>query len=157
MSESATVTARLIARLEQAQIAFTRREHAPVFTSAEAAAVRGASLSSGAKALVCKVDQRFVMFVLPADRKLASKRARAALGAKSVRFADREELKTLTGLEPGSVPPFGSLFALATYCDERLSQEPTINFNAGDHSVSIAMSAADYLALEQPQVGDFAE
>jgi hypothetical protein len=37
-------------------------------------------LASGAKALVCKADDRFVMIVLPADRKLASKAVRKSEG-----------------------------------------------------------------------------
>src|SRR5439155_15551596 len=108
--------------------------HAAVFTSEEAAAVRGTSLASGAKALICKADEQFLMIVLPADRKLASKLVRKASGAKSLRFASREEVEHLTNLSPGSIPPFGSLFNLPTWCDERLSEQARINFNAGDHT-----------------------
>src|SRR5438552_15781732 len=131
--------------------------HAPVFTSDEAALIRGTPLASGAKALICKADDRFLMIVLPADRKLASKLVRKAAGAKSLRFASREEVEQITGLSPGSIPPFGSLFNLATWCDERLSQQPRINFNAGDHSISISMAYTDYLTVEQPKLGLFAE
>jgi Ala-tRNA(Pro) deacylase len=147
----------LIDRLSSAGIEFRRLDHAPVFTSAEAATVRGAPLASGAKALVCKADSQFLMFVLPADRKLASKSVRAARGWKSLRFADKDELRSLTGLEPGAVPPLGSLFGLQTLCDRRLADQPTINFNAGDHSISISMTYDDYVRVEQPEVGDFAE
>src|SRR5665811_2069959 len=102
MSEpSGSVFERLAARLRAAGVEFDVREHEPVFTSAAAAAVRGASLASGAKALVCKADEQFVMFVLPADRRLASKQVRADRRWRSLRFATREELRTLTGLEPG--------------------------------------------------------
>ncbi|HUE72728.1 MAG TPA: YbaK/EbsC family protein [Pirellulaceae bacterium] len=138
-------------------IALDVRHHAPVYTSEEAAQVRGTSLASGAKALVCKADERFVMIVLPADRKLASKLARKTLGIKSLRFASREEVEQLTGLTPGSIPPFGSLFGLPTWCDEKLAAQERINFNAGDHSISISMTFADYITAEQPQMGSFAE
>ena len=130
--------------------------HEPVFTSEAAAAIRGTPLASGAKALVCKADDRFLMIVLPADRKLSSKAVRK-VGIKSLRFASREEVEQLTGLAPGSIPPFGSLFDLETWCDERLSEQPTINFNAGDHAISISMAYADYLTFEQPRLGIFAE
>ena len=131
--------------------------HAPVFTSEEAAAVRGTPLASGAKALICKADERFVMIVLPADRKLASKEVRKAAGIKSLRFASREEVEQITGLAPGSIPPFGSLFNLPTWCDERLADQPRINFNAGDHAISISMSYSDYAAAEQPTLGRYAD
>jgi Ala-tRNA(Pro) deacylase len=137
--------------------AFEVLRHAPVYTSEEAAAVRGTPLASGAKALVCKADERFVMIVLPADRKLASKVVRKAAGVKSLRFAGREEVEQLTGLQPGSIPPFGSLFHLETWCEERLAEQTRINFNAGDHSISISMTYDDYVAAEQPRLGQFAE
>ena len=60
-----------------------------------------------------------------------------------------------TGLQPGSIPPFGSLFDLPTWCDEVLSEQSVINFNAGDHAVSINMSYADYVSVEQPKLGRF--
>jgi Ala-tRNA(Pro) deacylase len=138
-------------------ITFEVLRHAPVFTSEQAAAVRGTPLASGAKALICKADERFVMIVLPADRKLASKAVRKNQNVKSLRFASREEVEQLTGLAPGSIPPFGSLFGLPTWCDERLGEHPRINFNAGDHSLSISMTHADYVQAEQPALGLFAE
>ncbi|HVX63153.1 MAG TPA: YbaK/EbsC family protein [Pirellulales bacterium] len=138
-------------------VVYQTLRHAPVFTSAEAAAVRGAPLASGAKALICKADGEFVFFVLPADRKLASKAVRSARGWKSFRFADRDEVLQLTGLTPGSIPPFGSLFGLKTLCDRRLGGSPIINFNAGDHAISVGMRYEDYLKAEQPELGLFAE
>ena len=154
---SASTFERLERWLLDRGIAFDVSRHEPVFTSEEAAKVRGTPLGSGAKALVCKADEQFVMIVLPADRKLASKATRQAAGIKSLRFATREEVEQLTGLAPGSIPPFGSLFGLATWCDERLSEHERINFNASDHAISISMTYADYLAAEQPRLGRFTE
>src|SRR4029078_892867 len=154
---SKSVFERLEELLRGKGIAFEVLLHAPVFTSEEAAAVRGTPLASGAKALICKADEQFLMIVLPADRKLASKLVRKAANAKSLRFAAREEVEQLTALVPGSIPPFGSLFSLPTWCDERLSEQPRINFNAGDNAISISMAYTDYLMAEQPRLGAFAE
>jgi Ala-tRNA(Pro) deacylase len=153
---SSTVFERLQAKLTAAGIAFDVSHHEPVFTSEEAARVRGATLASGAKALVCKIDDQFVMIVLPADCKLDGKRVRKSAGVKSLRFASAEEVDQLTGLKPGSIPPFGSLFSLPTWCDQRLKEQTRINFNAGDHAISINMSLADYERVESPRPGDFA-
>ena len=141
---------RLREHLERAGVPFTVLHHEPVFTSEQAAAVRGTPLSSGAKALVMKAGDNFVMLVLPADRKLDSRKARSGLAVKALRFASKEEVESLTGLQPGSIPPFGSLFGLPTYCEPALAENPSINFNAGDHAISIQMSYADYLAVEKP-------
>jgi Ala-tRNA(Pro) deacylase len=150
-----TVFDRLRAFLDPTGVTYAVTHHDPVFTSEQAAAIRGTSLASGAKALVCKADDHFLMIVLPADRKLDSKATRTTLGVKSLRFATREEVESLTSLTPGSIPPFGSLFSLPTYCDEALAREPHINFNAGDHSISLSMAFADYALAESPRMGGF--
>jgi Ala-tRNA(Pro) deacylase len=147
---AATVFDRLEALLHHQAVEFTVLRHEPVFTSEQAAAVRGTPLSSGAKALVLKAGDGFVLAVLPADRKLDSKKARDALKVKGLRFASKEEVMQLTGLEPGSIPPFGSLFGLKTYCEPALAENPSINFNAGDHSVSVQMPYLEYVRVESP-------
>jgi Ala-tRNA(Pro) deacylase len=154
MSES--VFLRLEGLLKERGIDFAVLRHQRVFTSEEAAAVRGVALSTGAKALICKADAGFVMFVIPADRKLDSKKVRQTLRIHGLRFASGEELSDLTGLPPGAVPPFGSFFGLPTYCDTRLGENERINFNAGDNSISVSLRYEDYLKVENPNVGAFA-
>ena len=156
-SMTSTVYDRLIAFLESKQIPHTVLHHEPVFTSEESARVRGTTLASGAKALVCKGDDQFLMVVMPADRRLSSKRVRQALKIRSLRFGTAEEVLEKTGLRPGSIPPFGSLFEMPTLCDRNLQDQPQINFNAGDHAISIAMSILDYQRAENPQFGEFTE
>ena len=150
------VFTKLADRLQRAGVDFEVTRHAPVYTSAEAAAVRGVDLHSGAKALIVKAGDRFVMIVLPADLALSGKAGKKALACKSTRFANQDDVRQITGLKPGSIPPLGSLFDLETYCDDRLADNPRINFNAGAHTVSIGMSYADYQAVERPHLGRFA-
>jgi Ala-tRNA(Pro) deacylase len=152
---SDSVFQRIEKLLEGHGVEFDVLRHKPVYTSEEAAAIRGTPLASGAKALVCKAEADFVMFVLPADRKLDSKAVRRSRGWRKLRFAGREEVVELTGLEPGSIPPFGSLFDLPTLCDERLGENETINFNAGDHTISVSMRYEDYVRVESPELGVF--
>ena len=97
------------------------------------------------------------MFVIPADLKLASRAVRRTLGWRKLRFANRQEVLDMTALEPGSIPPFGSLFNLPTYCDTRLSANEIINFNAGDHRISVSMRYEDFLEVERPELGTFGE
>ncbi len=149
---SLTVLQQIEHRLNEQGIVYDVLRHEPVYTSAEAAAVRGAPLCSGAKALICKCDATMAMFVLPADLRLASKQIRREKNYRKLRFATPEEVWDLTQLKPGSIPPFGSLFELPTFCDGALSENNRINFNAGDHSVSISMLYADYLKVEHPEI-----
>jgi len=154
---SASVFEQIETLLKQHGIEFQVLRHEPVFTSEEAARVRGTPLASGAKALVVKGEAGFVMFVVPAGRKLDSHAVRRTKGWKKMRFATWEEVLELTGLTPGSISPFGSLFGLHTHCDERLGENETINFNAGDHSISVSMRYADYVQVEKPELEMFAE
>ncbi len=147
-----SVFERVEALLKEHGIAYKVLRHEPVYTSEEAARVRGTPLSSGAKALICKGDQTLVMFVVPADRKLDSGGIRRAKGWRKLRFATPEEVLELTGLTPGSIPPFGSLFGLPTLCDHRLAENEIINYHAGDHSVSVSMRYEDYVRAERPEL-----
>jgi Ala-tRNA(Pro) deacylase len=152
-----SVFPRVESHLNKAGVPYEVLHHEPVLTSEEAARVRGVELASGAKALICKADEQFLMFVLPADRRLDSKGVRRGLGFRRLRFANKEEVLKLTGLAPGSIPPFGSLFGLKTLCDDRLGENERINFNAGDHRISVSMLYADYLRVESPELGTWAE
>jgi prolyl-tRNA editing enzyme YbaK/EbsC (Cys-tRNA(Pro) deacylase) len=108
----------------------------------------------GKRALIHFMD--FVMFVVPADRKFDSHAVRRAKVLKKLRFATREEVWALTGLTPGSIPPFDSLFGLPTLCDRRPGENEVINFNAGDHGISVSMRYSGFVQVEKPGLGLFA-
>jgi len=44
------------------------------------------------------------------------------------------------------------LFGLATFCDPRLGENESINFNAGSHADSIQMIYAAYVGYESPHM-----
>src|ERR1017187_3270787 len=105
----------------------------------------------GGKALLIKVDDTFRLFVLSADRKLDSAAIRQYFGAKKTRFATPEELMELTGLAPGSVPPFGEpILPFRLYVDQSVFENDRIAFNAGSLTDSIVMPVEDYRRLANP-------
>jgi prolyl-tRNA editing enzyme YbaK/EbsC (Cys-tRNA(Pro) deacylase) len=139
--------------LTEAGAPFTEKEHPPTHTSQESAAARGEPLEVGAKALLLKTDDVFRLFVLPADRKLDSAALKRELKVKKTRFATPEELRELTGLVPGSVPPFGPpVLPFELFADSAVgTASGRIAFNAGSLTVSIIMSAADWEAIARPK------
>lgn len=145
--------------LAERRIAFEEQEHPPTYTSAESAAARGEELGVGAKALLLKTDEVFRLFVLPADRKLDSAAIKRELRVKKTRFASAGELHEMTGLVPGSVPPFGSpVLPFELYADSMLgTTHGRIAFNAGSLTHSIIMSAADWEAVARPTRFSFAQ
>ena len=131
---------------------FREVHHPPTRTSEESAAARGEPLHIGGKALLMKGDdEQFRLFVLPADEKLDSQAIRQTLGLKKTRFASAEELLALTGLVPGSVPPFGRpILPFDLFVDQGIADNDRIAFNAGSLTDSIILSTVDYLRAAQP-------
>lgn len=142
--------------LKDHNIEFKYFKHEPTPTSEIASKVRGVPLSSGAKAMILKYKGKFCMCVLRADTKINFKSMKNILGASSVNFATADEVKKVTNCIPGGVPPFGNLFNIPVYCDKRLLENETINFNAGTQTQSISMKAEDWQKAVNPIVEDFA-
>ncbi len=154
-SEPAAVHTRLVELLRADGADFRLTHHGAVTTSADAAAVRGAELRSGAKAMLVKGKSGFVLAVLAADRKVDWKLLAPLVGGKGARFANDDELHEATGLTKGAVPPFGRLFGLRTIYDRSLLEVETVNFNAGTHTDSIAMARADMIRVGGGELESF--
>lgn len=138
--------------LTGAGIGFREVHHEPTLTSEDSAQARGEEMRIGGKALVMRADDRYLLFVLPADRKADSGAIRRELQIRKLRFASREELLEQTGLVPGSVPPFGSpILPFPLYVESGIAANEKIAFNAGSLTDSIIMSVADYLRIAQPE------
>ncbi|MEX0677587.1 MAG: YbaK/EbsC family protein [Pirellulales bacterium] len=145
------------ALLGAAGVSFVEKHHEPTHTSEESARARGEPLRIGAKALVIKTDGVYRLFVLPADRKVDSQAIKRHLGVKKLRFADAAELLELTGLVPGSVPPFGPpVLKLPLVADPALLENDKVAFNAGSLTTSIIMASADYKQVSAAQWLSFA-
>jgi prolyl-tRNA editing enzyme YbaK/EbsC (Cys-tRNA(Pro) deacylase) len=154
----AGVRERLLGLLRDAAPGFREVHHEPTTTSEASALARGEPLEVGGKAIVMKADDAFHLFVISAARKIDARKIRAHLHARKTRFATAEELRTLTGLVPGSVPPFGHpLLPLPLHADVSVTTLDRIAFNAASLTDSVIMATADWLRLARPDVFDFAE
>ncbi len=144
--------------LDSQSIEYRVVHHEPTKTSEESAQARGEDLSTGGKAIVLKIDQDFKILILSGAKKLDSSAVKKKFGAKKVRFANREELLELTGLVPGSVPPFGRpILELDLYVDNSIVNNEKIAFNAGSLTDSIIMSVKDYLKITNPETFNFSK
>ena len=142
--------------LTERNISYRTVHHQPTFTSEESAKARGEEVKIGGKAIVIKIDNDFKLFVLSAALKVDSKKLKEYFRAKSIRFATKEELHSLTGLVPGSVPPFGKpVLNLELFVDRSVTQNEKIAFNAGSLTDSIVMNTTDYLSIANAVQLDF--
>jgi prolyl-tRNA editing enzyme YbaK/EbsC (Cys-tRNA(Pro) deacylase) len=154
-----TVLESIRAFLDDNGVDYREAHHPPTRTSQEAADARGEPMEIGGKAIVAKVDRDFRVFVFSAARLLSSRLIRHHLGAKRFRFASTEELKQLTGLVPGCIPPFGRpILPLDLYVDTSILANDRIAFNAGSLTDSIVMDRGRYIELARPEeIFDFSK
>lgn len=144
--------------LKKNNIKFKEIHHESTRTSEESAAARGEDIRIGGKALVIKIDDNFKIFVLSAAKKVDSSLIKKYFHAKNIRFATIDELMDLTGLVPGSVPPFGNpIINLDLYLDNSILNNNKIAFNAGSLTDSIIMDVKDYLNIAQPIIFKFSK
>jgi Ala-tRNA(Pro) deacylase len=109
-----------------------------------------------AKVVIVKVENRFVMTVLPAGWIVDLHRLRDVFMTNHVRLATEEEFKDLfPDCELGAMPPFGILYGLPVYVDHSLTEDDQIVFQAGTHSEAIRMRYIDFAALVFPVVEEF--
>lgn len=147
----------ILSLLAREQIEYRSLHHAPTFTSEESARVRGEDIRVGGKAIVMKVGEEFRLFVLSAALKVDATALKQHFGVKKIRFATPEELLTITGLVPGSIPPFGQpILPFELFVDPSILDNTKIAFNAGSLTESIIMTVEDYLRAAQPAVFPFA-
>ena len=137
-------------------ITYRRISHEPTRTSEDSARARGEALETGGKALLLKAGEDFSVFVLSAALKLDSQAVKKRLGVKSLRFATADELMDLTGLVPGSVPPFGEpVLPFALFVDESIEANDRIAFNAGSLTDSVVLTTVDYLRVAGGEIFRF--
>ncbi len=146
---------KLLECLDKSGFKYEARSHDPTPTCSDSARVRGTTEDQGAKALVCLVDKMPSIIVLPCSKKLDTKSFKRSFGKRDVRFATPEEVTNITGLVIGSIPPFGSLFGVPTYCDAALGHSQSIAFNSASLTDSVIISFGDYLQIEKPFMGQF--
>ena len=139
-------------------IPYNVSEHEPVYTSKQAANIRGVEMKTGVKALVLKTTEgKFIMGLIAADKRIDLKKVAEIVHTKKIKLASPQEVLATTGCEIGSVHPFGPLYALPTFMDSSVLENERVNFNAGMHTVSIEMNKKDLIKAIKPVINSFAK
>ena len=142
--------------LEQHGVHFSVMEHPVAYTAQEDAAAMHVPGREWAKAVVCMIDDRPMLAVLPADRLIDLDRLRDACGAHTARLAREQEFRPLyADCEVGAMPPFGPLYQQPVMVERSLASDRDILFNGGSHHDAIRMHYRDFENLVKPTVADF--
>lgn len=142
--------------LDHERVHYDVLPHPEAFRAAEIARTLQAPEKEMAKVVIVKVQERFVMAVLPASWNVDLHRLRTVFATHQVRLATEDEIKGLfPDCELGAMPPFGNLYGLPVYVDQSLTEDEEIVFQAGTHSEAIRMRYWDFAALVFPVVTEF--
>lgn len=151
-----SIAHRLKTYLNREHVRYEVLPHPQAFRASEIAQILHEPERGIAKVIVVKVDDRFVMTVLPASWNVDIRRLRDVFGTHHVRLATEDELRDLfPDCELGAMPPFGILYGLPVYVDQTLMEDEYIVFEAGTHSEAIRMRYADFAAFGYPVVAEF--
>jgi prolyl-tRNA editing enzyme YbaK/EbsC (Cys-tRNA(Pro) deacylase) len=123
-----TVAAFLRAAGAEARLEEFRAETA---TAADAARVVGCEPSDIVKSLVVLCDSRPVLALVPGDRRGDLAKIAHAAGANDARVARADEVRTITGFEPGAVAPFPLPNVERVLIDQALLSRRSVWIGAG--------------------------
>ncbi|MBW5420656.1 YbaK/prolyl-tRNA synthetase associated domain-containing protein [Streptomyces sp. BG9H] len=148
---------RLIDLLERGQARFRLIDHAPEGRTEPASVLRRHALAQAAKCLVVRVAlgrraRRYVLAVVPGDRKLDLAGLNSLYAGTEASFATREVAERLAGSVSGSVVPFALHPDLDLVVDPDLLVHDEIFFNAARLDQSVALATTDYVGLAAPRV-----
>ncbi|MCM3558012.1 hypothetical protein M4D57_05510 [Brevibacillus borstelensis] len=122
---------RVKAILEEQGLEYELIEHEhPVRSAKEGAALFGIDMGQTAPVLIAIADDSHVALILSGKRGRISFQSLAAqLGYQSIRMTRMDEVKGLTGYEPGSIPLIGH--GLPVILDEELFNHPEVYGGSG--------------------------
>lgn len=146
----------LVAYLREQEVAFELRHHPAAYTALEVAASEHVPGDSFAKVVMAMADDRLVMLAVPAPYRVSLRKVAELVGAGEARLAEETEFAAIfPGCDAGAMAPFARQ-DMPLYLDASLAAAPTIVFQAGTHTDSIAMRYEDYARLAEPTVSEFA-
>ncbi len=141
--------------LDDNKATYKLMEHAEVRTCKEQAKECGCDEKQIAKSMLFKSDDgQFILAVGPGDRSMNRQKLEKLLDMK-LSLASLDEVRKVTGAEPGAVPPFGFTGGKLVY-DRQLLKQKSICFSAS-LTKTIQMDAEELVGLAVPEIVDFEE
>ncbi len=157
----------LFSRLDALGIVHRTVTHAPVFTVAEAAAVRGDMPGGHCKCLFLKDKKSgFWLAVMLEERRVALGKLAARLAAPRFSFGSADELYALLGVHPGSVTPFAlvndAAHRVTPVLDRAMLDHDPLHYHPLANDRTTAIAPADLLRFiaacgQRPRIVDLSD
>lgn len=139
--------------LDAHHIRYLTIRHSLAYTAQEIAAAAHVHGQDFAKTVIVRLDGNLAMAVLPATEMLDTELLAAAARTGEAVLADEDDFrKRFPQCEIGAMPPFGNLFDMPVYVEEKLASRDRITFNAGTHMELVRMSFQDFNDLVKPEI-----
>ena len=148
---------RLESHLSKNRIAYGRVFHPAIHSAQQTAAAMHFPGREVAKTVAFRAGRQEFLAVLPASHHVNLERLRDIVGERVHLLDEARCAELFPDCEKGAIPPFGELYGLPVYLDQRLVESSQIVFCAGTLSEGIRMGNVEFMHLVKPKVGDFAE
>jgi Ala-tRNA(Pro) deacylase len=107
------------------------------------------------EAAVLRTKKQHLLAVIPAGHTVDLKKFARLIG-EPIRLESEDEFKWLfPDCTLGAIPPFGNLYGLVTWVDDRLARVEQIIFLAGTPIDSIKLAYSAYVDVARPNIGAF--
>lgn len=144
----------ILALLDEHEAEYELKQHEPVITHDQAVKVTGENPLRGAKSLVLKTEEGFILVVVRGPNKMDYSKVRNHLGIRKIRFATPEEVIDVMGVKIGACYPFGQVAGIPMLVDETLAENDIISFSPGHHDKHILLPFKTYQKITKPKLID---
>ena len=126
-------------------------------TAADAARAAGADTAQIVKSLVFDCGGRFVLALVPGDRRADRRKIATAAGSASARIASPAQVLEATGFAAGGVAPFPLRSVAAVLLDQTLLAHDRVWIGAGTERHLAEIAPGELARLTSAQTGDLVE
>jgi Ala-tRNA(Pro) deacylase len=144
---SMSIAATLQKHLSRKRIVYDVVSHSPTMGSVLSAEACCVSPDRVAKGVVVRTEDRYVLAVLPASRRINCAELKMELG-ESFALASENELEQLfEDCVPGAAPPVGEAYGLDAVVEPSICDQPDVYFEGGDHATLVHMTQTQFAKL----------
>ena len=126
-------------------------------TAKDAANALNCEIGAIVKSLLLKADDKFVLCLIPGDKKCSLNKLKKAIFKKDVCMADADQVKENTGFSIGGVSPVGHLKKIDVLVDKTFDRFKDVFAAAGHPNSIFKISNIDLLKITNGKTLDISE
>ena len=126
-------------------------------TAKEAAIALNCEIGAIVKSLLLKAESKFVLCLIPGDKKCSLNKLKKAISLKDVCMADSVQVKENTGFSIGGVSPVGHLNKLEILIDKSFDRFVYVFAAAGHPNSIFKISTSNLIKITNGKILDISE